>query len=361
MQRSKFLGAIRPGDAARPAAGGARRAGGLRVVIIALVAALALVASGASAAFGAGQQPAPGPAPAPGDVPGAYAGSYVLFYGGVLAGPIHAFSGCTPDIGVVTYTSTTPTGGTVTTKQFGKTTMEPCQVEVGLGMSSEFRQAIASAVNGKPAMADMAIARVNSTGTATNSELDLTGYIRGLTLRVLTAAGTGWLRLDVASNTLKQVQKTRTLTGLQADDPIDATSGQMTVDLPQNKWSLAGADPITITHKTSQQKSCNATGKCVIQTTPGAVDVPKFQVRIPETAGDLNSFTLWLNESIDGQPSSIKTVSVSYADAARNRSFQVTVTGPAIHFDPYPYTGTQRLLGIGEQTVNVSWPTTTTY
>jgi hypothetical protein len=91
------------------------------------------------------------------------------------------------------------------------------------------------------------------------------------------------------------------------------------------------------------------------------VSIPKFQVRIPETAWAVDRLTKWFTQVIrqSGTPSSsFLTVSVSYANLARNRSFQITVTGFPIHFDPYPYTGTQRLLNIGVQTVNISWPTT---
>ncbi|MGH7512053.1 MAG: hypothetical protein ACREOQ_03910 [Gemmatimonadales bacterium] len=320
-----------------------------RAATVAALVGLGL-ASGSLSAFGA---------LTPDPVPNVYAGAYALFYNGAFAGPIHALSGCTPDIPITRVTQTNPNGSTTTRAVAGPSSFAPCQLEIGLGMSQRFRDAVTSALKETPkGSADVAIARLNDTGTAVASELELRGYVSDVTLptmHIRSESDPSWLRVELVSQDGKATKVTnplrRTLGSMQ-DDPIEAGRPGFATLTGVDPAGLVEADPVAITRADATQRIPGVPTTVL----PGRLDVASPRLGVAEGSKTVGQLSSWFDAQLTGKGASRKDLSISYRSVSGANLFQVTLSGFPAHFDPYERTNGQRVLEVGvDPTVKPSW------
>lgn len=288
-----------------------------------------------------------------------YEGTYGLFLSGSLAGPIHAFKGCTTDLETNLSDEETPEGEVE--RQIPRRQVPvACEIEVGLGMSLGFRTVVSRALRGESEVLDFAIGRARADGTIA-SELRFRGYVSDVTLPTLRAGPdleASWMRVELVSETgtVRKVLNPGTrVTGVH--EPIDASKPKFELT-GVDPLGLQQLDPLSLTRADIPVRN-PATGDIIYSSPPGKPRVASPQLlRVRESAPKtVNAVAGWFEQQLVTDAPISRTLTVGYQDANARRSLTLSLTGIPTHFDPYERTDGRRVLrlAVDPEVESIEW------
>lgn len=277
----------------------------------------------------------------PQEAPEPYPGRYVLFYNRSFAGPISGVSGCVTEFPIQTFQESTPTGP-VSRIGPGNPRFLPCHIDVGLNMSSSFRSAVTTALNGTPTVADVAIARLDESGTQVVDEINFRGYISDVTLPALRPAPPTTTReeLERLPATLLRVElvssdgtattvmnpPARALGAIQQESFSFESSRVLFNGVGED---IPGIDALRFT----RQDNFSAGSTAGSRWTPGLLTVSPLELRVSER------LAVTLRRSIDagvgGERLPRFDIAIFYGGFTEP-TFQLTLNGFPSYVDPFP-------------------------
>jgi hypothetical protein len=270
---------------------------------IALIAGVTATLAGGAAALAAAPDPA-APTTAP---PDPYLGSWALTMDGAPAGPYARVDGCSLQAKIVLDQSggQNPTG-----KHVAGVAPEPCTIEFGGGMSSEFRTLLSDAVGGNVTPHKLQIVRTDPQG---GYAFDLTGAtIASVTVPKLDRASTTpvYIKATLKAEQIRRVAASGRTKGLTASLPLDprtlafAVGGQPLRVNSVGPWTVNLASPDSVGELRDYRNL------------PTEVELGDLPIRMPEA--DRKAFDAvldpWVDATLTKGVADERPVTVSAAD-----------------------------------------------